>query len=266
MNASPGRVPEFLQRPDGARIAYQRIAGASPGFLWLCGFKSDMGGTKAVHLADWARREGRAFTAFDYYGHGRSSGDFAHGTIGRWRDDALAALDQLTSGPQILVGSSMGGWIALLLALARPELVHGLVLIAPAVDFTTDLIWARAAPEIRAEILEKGVWLRPSAYDASPVPITRTLIEEAKLHLLLGTPIELSCPVHILHGTRDPDIPPERSLLLAERLASARPIVEFIEAGDHRLSTPADLARLEAAIARLAGQAGGRKNERTEIC
>jgi alpha-beta hydrolase superfamily lysophospholipase len=251
MSGSPSAC-EFLPRPDGERIAYCRIAGAAPGILWLGGFKADMGGTKAAHLAGWAALQGLAYTAFDHYGHGRSSGVFAEGTIGRYRQDALAILDEITPGPQLLVGSSMGGWIALLVALARPERIAGLVLIAPATDFTEDLIWAQASPEIRREILENGVWYRPSTYDPEPYPITRQLIEEARAHLLLRGRIALSAPVHILHGTKDEDIPIERSLLLADRLASPDVIVESIELGDHRLSRPADLGRLEAAVGRLA--------------
>ncbi|MFO1187208.1 MAG: alpha/beta hydrolase [Alphaproteobacteria bacterium] len=246
----------FLPRPEGERIAYRRIAGLGPGILWLSGFKSDMSGLKAEHMAGVAAREGIAFTAFDYYGHGASSGDFAQGTIGHWREDALAVLDEVAPEAQILVGSSMGGWIALLVALARPARVRGLVLIAPATDFTEDLLWSHA--EIREAILQKGYWTRPSAYGLAPYPITRELVEEARAHLLLRAPIGISAPVHILHGTKDPDIPWERSRLLAERLASARPIVDFIEAGDHRLSTPADLARLERAVLALANQDRGR--------
>lgn len=242
----------FLPRPDGEKIAFRRIAGDGPGILWLSGFHSDMSGLKAQHLAAVAAREVRAFTAFDYYGHGASSGDFARGTIGHWKADALAVLDQVTHGPQILVGSSMGGWIALLVALTRRERIAGMVLIAPATDFTEDLIWARASPSVREEILRKGYWMRPSAYGLAPYPITKELIQEARGHLLLRAPIDISAPVHILHGTKDPDIPPERSRRLAERLASARPIVDFIEAGDHRLSTPADLGRIERAVLALA--------------
>lgn len=249
---------EFLPRPGGERVAYRRIAGRAPGIFWLPGFKSDMSGLKAQHLARAAAREGLAFTAFDYFGHGASSGDFAQGTIGRWKADALAVLDEVTQERQVLVGSSMGGWIALLAALARPERIHALVLIAPAADFTEDLVWARLPPESRREILRKGYFMRPSAYGLAPYPITRALLEEARSHLLLRAPIGISAPVHIVHGTQDPDIPWERSRLLAERLASARPIVDFIEAGDHRLSTPADLARIEGAVLALANQDRGR--------
>jgi pimeloyl-ACP methyl ester carboxylesterase len=241
---------EYLSRPDGERIAYSRIAGREPGVLWLSGFRSDLTGNKARHLAAWARRTDRAFLAFDYFGHGASSGDFAAGTIGRWRGDGLAALDELAQGPQILVGSSMGGWIALLLALARRHRIEGLILIAPAHDFTQDLIAARATAEMRAAWALSGVWRRPSAY-GEPDPITLRLIEEGRRHLLGAAPIAISCPVHILHGMADPDIPFARSIELAGRLESQDVLVELIKAGDHRLSTKSDLERLELAVERL---------------
>lgn len=241
----------FLDRPGGERLAYRKLEGVAPGLLWLSGFGSDMGGIKASHLAGWAAACGRSYLAFDYSGHGASSGAFAQGTIGGWRDDALFVFDHLTTGPQILVGSSMGGWIALLLALARPERVHGLVLVAPAPDFTEDLIFARATQEMHADWAATGVWHRPSAYGA-PQAISRRLIEEARAHLLLRGPIKVNCPVHILHGLRDPDIPFERSLLLAEKLESSRVLVEFIKSGDHRLSTAEDLERLTLAAQAMA--------------
>ncbi len=242
---------DLRERPGGERLAYRKLEGRGPGFFWLSGFGSDMSGTKASYLADWAAAGARAFLAFDYFGHGASSGDFTAGTIGRWRGDALAVLDHLTTGPQILIGSSMGGWIALLLALARPERVHGLVLIAPAPDFTEDLIYAPATPQMQAAWAATGVWHRPSAY-GSPQPITWRLIEEARAHLLLRGPIRVNCPVHILHGMRDPDIPFERSLLLARQLESSRVLVEFIKQGDHRLSSTEDLERLTCATQAMA--------------
>jgi pimeloyl-ACP methyl ester carboxylesterase len=211
-----------------------------------------MSGTKASYLADWAKREGRAYLAFDYFGHGASSGDFLEGTIGRWRDDGLGVLDQLATGPQVLVGSSMGGWIALLLALARPDRVKALVLIAPAPDFTEDLICAAATPQIRESWARTGVWERPSDY-GEPYPITLSLIEEARSHLLLRGPIRVACPTYILHGMKDADVPYRRSLDLAERLESESVLVEFIKSGDHRLSTRADLERIAEIVARAAG-------------
>src|SRR5882672_233564 len=234
-------------REDGETIAYLKRAGKSPGVLWLGGFKSDMNRTKAQALDEWAERRGQAFLRFDYYGHGASSGEFRKGTIGRWRDDALAVLDRLCSGPQILVGSSMGAWIALLVARLRPEEIAGLFLIAPAVDFTEALMWAKMSPEIRRQIIEEGQWQRPSAYGDDPYPITRALIEDGRRHLLLDAALRIDCPVHILQGMKDLDVPWQHALTLVERL-SGNPALILIKEGDHRLSTPADLQRIAAVL------------------
>ncbi|MCW6510656.1 alpha/beta hydrolase [Lichenifustis flavocetrariae] len=247
---------------DVRRIAYRRIeAEASgtqrPGVVWLGGFKSDMDSTKAVALDAWARGAGRAFLRFDYFGHGRSSGDFGDGTIGLWLDDALTVARQLTAGPQILVGSSMGGWIALLLAraLARTqetERLAGMVLIAPAVDFTEALMWAQFTPEIRTAIETEGRWMRPTDYAAEPYPVTRALIEDGRQHLLLDSEIRAYCPVHILQGMRDPDVPWQHAMLLVEHLAADPVSVTLIKDGDHRQSRPEDLERLVQAVAAMA--------------
>lgn len=241
----------YLKRPDGQKLAYTRRRGHGPGLVWLSGFKSDMSGTKASAIDAWAAARGNAFLRFDYFGHGASSGDFAEGTVGRWAEDALAALDMLTSGPQILIGSSMGGWISLLTALKRPEKVHGLVLIAPAPDFTEELLWPELPDEVKREILDKGVTMRPSAYDDGPYPITRTLIEEGRAHLLLGKPIDLVCPVHILQGMADEAVPWQHALRLVEQLRSRDVVAEFVKTGDHRLSCEADIIRLKAAISAM---------------
>ncbi len=185
-------IERFI-REDGETIAYLKRGGKSPGVVWLGGFHSDMNGTKAQALDAWAESRGRAYLRFDYFGHGASSGAFRDGTITRWRDDALAVLDKLCDGPQVLVGSSMGAWIALLVARARPEKVAALLLLAPAADFTEALIWARMTPDIRREVMERGEWQRPSAYGDGPYPITRALIEDGRRHLLLDAPIELDC-------------------------------------------------------------------------
>lgn len=245
--------PSRLVRPDGQTIAYLKTQGhaTGPGVLWLSGFKSDMAGTKAAALNDWARSRGRTCVRFDYFGHGRSSGDFRDGTVSRWRDDALAVLDKVASGPQVLVGSSMGGWIATLVALARPERVAALLLIAPAADFTEELMWRSMPDEVQREIAERGVWHRPSAYDPEPYPITRQLIEDGRKHLILGGPIAVRCPVRVLHGMADPDVPWQHGMRLVERFESRDVIVELIKSGDHRLSTPADLARLCAILDEL---------------
>ncbi len=212
------------------------------------GFRSDMNGTKASALAVHCRAKGQPFLRFDYFGHGASSGDFRQGTIGRWLADALAVLDRLTEGPQILIGSSMGGWIALLAALARPERVAALIGIAAAPDFTEDLIWNRLGPEQRKQLAAEGELLHPSAYEEGPIPFTRELIEEGKNHLLLRGPIGIGCPVHLLHGMEDPDVPYETSLRLSRCLPAGEVVVELIEDGDHRLSREQDLARLMTSL------------------
>ena len=210
-----------------------------------------MTGTKALALESYARRRGQAFLRFDYQGHGQSSGRFEDGSIGRWVEDAVAALDSLTEGPQVLVGSSMGGWIMLLAALARPQRIAALVGIAAAPDFTEDLMWRRFPAEVRAAIEKKGVYHLPSDYSESPYPITKQLIEEGRRHLLLQAPIPLRCPVRLLQGQRDPDVPWQTALRLAEQLESDDVEVTLVKAGDHRLSEARDLARLEATLDRL---------------
>jgi pimeloyl-ACP methyl ester carboxylesterase len=240
----PGMSPASLARPDGATIAYHRLAGTRPGIVFLGGFRSDMTGTKALYLEEYCRRRGRAYLRFDYFGHGASLGDFALGTIGRWCDDAIAVLDSLTEGKQILVGSSMSGWIMLLAALARPERIAALVGIAGAPDFTEELLWTRLTPAQRREINERGQVVLPSEFDPAGYLYTRALIEDGRNHLLLGKPIPIDVPVRLLHGMRDNSVPWRLSLALAERLASRDVAVTLLKDGDHRLSTPGDLALL----------------------
>jgi pimeloyl-ACP methyl ester carboxylesterase len=240
--------PRRLLRPDGHSIAYLQTVGREPGVVWLSGFKSDMAGTKAAALAGWAERANRSYTRFDYFGHGVSSGAFPYGTVTRWLDDALAVIDELTQGPQVLVGSSMGGWIATLAALKRPARIAGLMLIAPAADFTEELIWKNMPEDVRREVTERGVWYRPSAYDQNPYPISRALIEDGRKHLILGGPISLHCPVRVIQGMADPDVPWTHALRLVERLESADVVVELIKHGDHRLSTARDIERLCATL------------------
>jgi pimeloyl-ACP methyl ester carboxylesterase len=235
----------FLSGPNG-RIAHRKIEGAAPGVIWLGGFASDMTGTKASFLADWAAKSGRAFTRFDYSGHGASEGAFEDCTIGDWRRDALAVLDGATRGPQILVGSSMGAWIALHAALDRPARVKALILIAPAVDMTEALILPRFDAEKRAQLERDGrVVLGPETF------ITRQLVEDGRKHLLLGAPIPVPVPVRILQGMQDPDVPVRHALKVAESLESRDVEIYISKSGDHRLSTPKDLERLAAAIQRL---------------
>lgn len=246
-----------LTREDGTVLAYYKTNPGKartengrkpPGLMFLGGFKSDMSGGKAQALEAYAAARGRAFLRFDYRGHGQSGGRFEDATIGDWVGDALAILDAVTEGPQILVGSSMGGWIMLLVALARPERIAGLVGIAAAPDFTEDLIWARATAEQRAALQSVGHVDNPSAYSEEPYRITRRLIEEGRSHLLLSRPIALTCPVRLIHGLADPDVPWQTSLRLAEALESADVEVTLVKGGGHRLSEPADLARLERVI------------------
>lgn len=244
---------ETLDRGDGVHLAYESSHGRGPAVVWLSGFKSDMAGTKAQVLADWARAKGQSFLRLDYSGHGRSGGAFEDGTIGRWRDDALTVIDSASAGPLVLVGSSMGGWLALLVAKARPERVQSMVLIAPAADFTEALLWEGLDPAARREIEETGRWARPSAYDPHPYVITRRLIEEGRDHLLLGAPIAFSGPVRILQGARDPDVPFAHAQLLADRLTTDDLAFTLIRDGDHRLSRPQDLKKLIAAVEELCG-------------
>ena len=242
---------EKLDLGGGRELAFVHHAGSQPGVMFCGGFKSDMTGSKALALEAFCRERGRAFTRFDYRGHGASSGAFEEGTIGAWADDAIAVLDAVTEGPLVLIGSSMGGWIMVLAALARPERIKGLVGIASGPDFTEDLIWARGNDAQRAELLEKGRWVAPSAYSDEPYIITRDLIEEGRRHLVLRAPIPFFGPVHLLHGQVDPDVPWETSLRLAEALQSEDVTVELIKSGDHRLSKSDEIARICKATERI---------------
>jgi pimeloyl-ACP methyl ester carboxylesterase len=235
---------------DGAAIAWRRVDGAGPTLVWLGGFKSNMTGTKAQALADWAARRGRAYVRFDYFGHGESSGDFTEGTVTRWRGDALAVIDTLTEGPLVLVGSSMGGWLACLCALARPDRIAGMVMIAPAADFTERLIWARLEPEARTAIVRDGVWARPSAY-GDPYPIAKGLIEDGRRWAILPGPVGISAPVRILQGGADPDVPWRHALDLALAIEADDLVFSLVRDGDHRLSRPQDIERLIAAVEQL---------------
>lgn len=219
--------------------------------MFLGGFMSDMTGTKATALEAFCKARGQAFLRFDYFGHGASTGAFRDGTIGRWRDDALAVIDRLTEGKLILVGSSMGGWIMLLAALARPERVAALVGIAPAPDFTEDLLWPSFSPEEQRRLLAEGAITIASQYDPRGYIVSRRLIEEGRNHLLLSRTIDIACPVRLLHGMKDEDVPWKTSLRLAERLASEDVRVTLVKNGDHRLSTEADLALLQRTLEEL---------------
>ncbi|MDE2377486.1 alpha/beta hydrolase [Bradyrhizobium sp.] len=267
-DASPSDAPTFLELgagPSARRIAVRarpgKGPGKGPGLVWLGGFKSDMQGTKALALDAWASEHGRAAVRFDYSGHGESGGEFAEGTIGRWLEESVAVFERFCEGPQVLIGSSMGGWMALLLAReirkrqgkdeAKASLA-GLVLIAPAPDFTEELMWKNFPAKVKQEIETKGVWLRPSDYgDGSPYPITRTLIEEGRNHLLLGGAIDVGCPVRILQGVQDPDVPWQHAFALTHRLPAEDVVLTLIQDGDHRLSRPQDIACMLAAVAEM---------------
>jgi pimeloyl-ACP methyl ester carboxylesterase len=252
--------PTFIEvgkDSSARRIAVRARPGGGPGLFWLGGFNSDMRGGKALALDGWAAERGRGCVRFDYSGHGESGGAFADGTIGRWLEESIAVFEQFCAGPQVVIGSSMGGWMALLLAreLARRGASGaspaGLVLIAPAPDFTEALMWNRFSPEVRKEIETKGVWLRPSQY-GEPYPITRALIEEGRNHLLLGAAIDVGCPVRILQGAQDPDVPWRHAFALTHRLPADDVVLTMIQDGDHRLSRPQDIARILAAVAEIA--------------
>ena len=246
-----------LDRGDGVELAWERLDGSGPTVVFLPGFRSDMTGDKASALAAFSAERGQAMLRFDYSGHGASGGRFEEGTIGRWTDDALAAIDRLTEGGLILVGSSMGGWIALLAALARPERVAALIGIAAAPDFTEALMWQAMTFEERATLMRDGVLPVPSVY-GDPYPVTRALIEDGRGRLLLNAPMAIGCPVRLLHGQRDPDVPWEMALRIAEQVSSEDVQTILVKDGDHRLSRPQDLALLRRTVgALLAGFGSG---------
>jgi pimeloyl-ACP methyl ester carboxylesterase len=239
-----------LVRADGVDLAWKRLPGRGPTIVFLPGFRSDMEGAKALHLAGFAAARGQAMLRLDYSGHGASGGRFEDGTIGLWTEDARQLIDGLTEGPLLLVGSSMGGWIGLNLALARPDRIAGYIGIAAAPDFTETLIWETMPAPARQALIEKGVIHAPSEY-GEPLPITRALIEDGRRHLRLGAAIPLHCPIRLLQGQRDPDVPWRTALTLAERAESDDVQVILIKDGDHRLSRDSDLAVLDDVVLRL---------------
>ena len=244
-------APARLARPDGNDIAYHKVEGRGPTVIFCGGFRSDMTGTKAMALDDWARDRGQAYLRFDYFAHGRTAGDFRDGTIGRWLDDTLAVIDRLTEGKLVLIGSSMGGWLSLLAARARPDRMAGWLGIAPAPDFTESLMLARLTPEQQQRLRRDGVLERPSKYSDQPDILTWKLIEEGRQHHVLSSPLVLDCKVRLLHGQQDPDVPWELSLKIAAHITSPDVVTTFVKDGDHRLSTPADIARLIATVEEL---------------
>lgn len=255
--------PDYLPVGDLPRgIAIRAREGTAPGLFWLSGFKSDMKGTKAVALDEHALRTGRACIRFDYSGHGESGGKFEDGTVSEWLEDALAVFISRAKGPQIVVGSSMGGWMALLLAralasdpsLSQNAKLAGLVLIAPAPDFTEELMWKNFSEEVRREIETTGKWERPSAYNDGPYAITKALIEDGRKHLIMGKPIQVNCPVRILQGVLDPDVPWQHAMKLVSCLAQDDVTMTLVKDGDHRLSRPEDIERLLKTVEDLASE------------
>lgn len=244
-------VEEVLKHKTASdeTICYSFVDGDQPTIVWLGGFRSDMNGSKAQFVDQWARKNNRSFIRFDYFGHGLSSGKFEDGTISRWLGDALEIIDHLTTGPLVLLGSSMGGWLALLAALARPDRVQSLALIAPAADFTQKLMWEQFDQQVQDVIIEQGCWMQPSPY--GEVPITKNLIEDGRKHLLLDSPIEFAGSVRILQGQLDLDVPWQHAMKLMTLLQSTDVVFTLVKSGDHSLSTDDDLLRLQAVLQEL---------------
>ena len=250
--SDPDTTPQWLDRDGGHRLAYHAIGGKTPGVVFLGGYASDMTGTKAVYLDKWCRERGRTYLRFDYLGHGQSSGAFEDGTIGRWTADALAALDNLTDGPQILVGSSMGGWIMLNLALQRPDRIAGLVGIAAAPDFSQNIWWGLSQQDQDRLMAEGKLSIQEGE---SSFTVTRAFVEDGRDHLVMRAPIDVTCPVRLLQGMQDDAVPWPTAHQIAERIAAENTVVTLIKDGDHRLSRDQDLARLDATLEELLASA-----------
>ena len=240
--------PSYLETPQGRRIAYHFTPGDAPGIVFLGGFRSDMDGTKAVYLEDWAKKEGRAFLRLDYSGHGKSSGDFLDGAIGDWFEDAAEVIKAVTSGPQVIVGSSMGGWIALLIARAMPERVAGLVGIAAAPDFTEDAFYESFSDDERIALTRNGRIERENDYSDEPYIITQRLIEEGRERLVLRDPLPLPFPVRLLHGTGDKDVLMSVPLRILEHADGEDVQLTFVKGADHRFSSAACLEMIAGAV------------------
>ena len=247
-------TPEILTCNDGRTIAYYRTPGKTPGVVFLTGFKSDMAGTKALALEKFCRSRGQAFLRFDYTGHGQSSGNFEDGTIGEWSSDAILVLDNLCDGPQVLVGSSMGGWIMLLAALARPKRIAGLIGTAAAPDFTEDLMRGELSPMQIDQLEQQGFVIIPNCYNEEPYKISKALLDEGRNHMLLKAEIPVDCPVRLIHGDVDQDVPWQTSLRIAKNLRSQNVEIILVKGGDHRLSKPRDLNRLCLTLGSLLDQ------------
>ena len=236
-------TPASIACEDGIRLAFHHNPGYSPGVIFCTGFRSDMTGSKAVSLGAFCRDRGQQYTRFDYRGHGQSGGIFADSTVGDWLKDALTILDSVATGPQIVVGSSMGGWIAFLLARARPNRIAAIITVAPAVDMTQRTL-ANLPDDAKHQLGEKGVWMRPSQYEPAGYPITQKLLEEGINHNLLSDPIHFEGPVRILHGMQDDAVPWWLSLDISDALISNDVKITFVKDADHRMSRPDDIKRL----------------------
>lgn len=259
MSTTPAE-PEFID-VDGERIALRQVAGASPGVMWLGGFKSDMLGTKAETLSDWAQEKGHAFIRHDYSGHGESGGRFVDGTISLWLKQSLEVLRRRTQGPQILVGSSMGAWIALRMVQELHKAgeggrLAGLLLLAPAPDFTADLMEPQLTDEQKRDLEEKGYFEEPSEYSPEPNVYTKALFDDGRANRVMTGLIDTHCPVHILQGMADPDVPYHHALRLVEHLPADDVTLSLIRDGDHRLSRPQDLAMIISALEGLIERTG----------
>lgn len=253
-------APAFIE-VDGNRIAYRKQTGKAAGVVWLGGYKSDMLGTKAETLAAWAAGEGRSFLRHDYSGHGESSGAFADGTISKWLAESLAVFRQFTDGPQVLVGSSMGAWIALRMKAELNEAgegdrVAGLVLLAPAPDFTAELVEPQLTEAQRRDLVKMGYFEEPSEYSPEPYIYTRALIEDGRQNLVMTGPIHTHCPIHIIQGLADPDVPHSHALKLMSLLPADDATLSLVPGGDHRLSRPQDLELITRAVGETIGRAG----------
>ncbi|MBS41013.1 MAG: alpha/beta hydrolase [Rhodospirillales bacterium] len=241
-------IPKFLNCRNGSTIAYHKIMGKEPNIVFLGGYMSDMDGTKAISFQNYCQSHDLSYLRFDYSGHGRSSGEFIKGTIKQWSDDAICVIDQLTQGPLILVGSSMGGWIMMLAALARPDRIKGLIGIAAAPDFTEQLMWNRFPAKIKKTLLREKIYYQPTEYGDKPYPITLNLIENARHNLILNKPIPIKCPVHLFQGQKDNTVPWQYAMQISKSIPTDNVTITFIKNGDHRLAREKDLRRIFNAI------------------
>jgi pimeloyl-ACP methyl ester carboxylesterase len=249
--------PDKFTTPEGNEIAYHKTEGAEPGVIFLGGFRSDMTGSKAMALEEFCKERGQQFIRFDYFGHGESGGDFKEGTIGGWADNVVAILDELVGPkPQILVGSSMGGWLMFLAALKRPEKVAGLIGIAAAPDFTELLMWDKFTPQQQETLKEEGIIEIPNCYDEAPYPITLNLVAESGEHLLLDGPINVTCPVMLIHGMQDEDVPWEFAMTLNEKIVSKDVRTLLVDDGDHRMSSEKHLTTIRKQLGRMLDELG----------